>query len=269
MFDLTLFRKPTFGGACIAAFALSASMFSMFLYLTLYLQNGLGLTPFQAGVRFLPLSLLSFVVAPLAGRMSARVPIRALIGGGMALVGIALLLMRGLSASSEWTALLPGFIVAGIGVALVNAPLASTAVSVVPPERAGMGSGINSTFRQVGIATGTAALGALFQHILVNDAVGSAGARARRGPRPGPRARSRDRWPTRRTSRSSPIGLNDILLVAAIVAFAGAVLSFVLIRGSDFVASHAAAAPRGRARADRRRVAPPAACRRRATSRCA
>ena len=172
MFDLTLFRKPTFGGACIAAFALSASMFSMFLYLTLYLQNGLGLSPLEAGVRFLPLSLLSFLVAPIAGRLSARVPIRALIGGGMALVAIALMLMRGLSASSEWTALLGGFIVAGIGVALVNAPLASTAVSVVPPERAGMGSGINSTFRQVGIATGTAALGALFQHILVSDATG-------------------------------------------------------------------------------------------------
>ena len=203
MFDLTLFRKPTFGGACIAAFALSASMFSMFLYLTLYLQNGLGLTPLQAGVRFLPLSLLSFVVAPLAGRMSARVPIRALIGGGMALVGIALLLMRGLTASSEWTALLAGFIVAGIGVALVNAPLASTAVGVVPPQRAGMGSGINSTFRQVGIATGTAALGALFQHILVSDATGPlarvpAEVLAQgRAPIPGP-------WRTRRTSRSSP-----------------------------------------------------------------
>src|SRR6185295_512437 len=173
MFDLTLFRKPTFGGACIAAFALSASMFSMFLYLTLYLQNGLGLSPLEAGVRFLPLSLLSFFVAPLAGRLSARVPIRALIGGGLVLVSIALLLMRGLSASSEWTALLGGFIVAGVGVALVNAPLASTAVSVVPPERAGMGSGINSTFRQVGIATGTAALGALFQHILASNASGA------------------------------------------------------------------------------------------------
>ena len=156
-------------------------------------------------MRFLPLSLLSFVVAPLAGRMSARVPIRALIGGGMALVGIALMLMRGLSASSEWTALLAGFIVAGIGVALVNAPLASTAVSVVPPQRAGMGSGINSTFRQVGIATGTAALGALFQHILVSDATGPlarvpAEVLAQgRAPLPG-------RRPTRRTSRSSPMG---------------------------------------------------------------
>jgi EmrB/QacA subfamily drug resistance transporter len=242
MFDLTLFRKPTFGGACIAAFALSASMFSMFLYLTLYLQNGLGLSPLEAGVRFLPLSLLSFFVAPLAGRMSARVPIRALIGGGMVLVTIALLLMRGLSASSEWTALLGGFIVAGVGVALVNAPLASTAVSVVPPERAGMGSGINSTFRQVGIATGTAALGALFQHILVSNA---SGALARvpaevlaQGRAPVPGAAAHRAYLTLFTD-----GLNDILLVAAIVAFAGAVLSFVLIRGSDFVASQGAGAP--------------------------
>ena len=240
MLDLTLFRKPTFGGACVAAFALSASMFSMFLYLTLYLQNGLGLSPLEAGVRFLPFSLLSFLVAPLAGRMSARVPIRALIGGGMFLVAIALLLMRGLSASSEWTALLPGFIVAGIGVALVNAPLASTAVSVVPPERAGMGSGINSTFRQVGIATGTAALGALFQHILANDAAGPlahvpAEVLAQgRAPVPGPVAHTA--YLALFTN-----GLNDILLVAAIVAFAGAVLSFILIRGSDFVPDGAGA----------------------------
>jgi MFS family permease len=216
-------------------------MFSMFLYLTLYIQNGLGLSPLQAGLRFLPLSVLSFFVAPLAGRLSARVPIRALIGGGMALVGVALLLMRGLSASSDWTALLDGLIVAGVGVALVNAPLASTAVSVVPPERAGMGSGINSTFRQVGIATGTAGLGALFQHILANNATGPlarvpAEVLAQgRPPLPGPAARQS--YLTLFTH-----GMNDILLVAAIVAFAGAVLSFALIRGSDFVASQAAAA---------------------------
>jgi hypothetical protein len=150
--------------------------------------------------------------------------------------------MRGLSASSEWTALLGGFIVAGVGVGLVNAPLASTAVSVVPPARAGMGSGINSTFRQVGIATGTAALGALFQHILANDATGPlarvpAEVLAQgRAPLPGPAAHRA--YLTLFTS-----GLNDLLLVAAIVAFAGAVLSFALIRGSDFVASGAAAPP--------------------------
>jgi EmrB/QacA subfamily drug resistance transporter len=236
MFDLALFRVPTFAGASIAAFALSATLFSMFLYMTLYIQNSLGYSPLQAGLRFLPLSLLSFVVAPVAGRLSARVPIRALIGGGMLLVAISLMLMRGLDASSDWTALLAGFCLAGIGTALVNPSLASTAVSVVPPERAGMGSGINSTFRQIGIATGTAGLGALFQELLANRATGrlanvpaevlAQGRPAVAGPG------GREAYLTLYTG-----ALNDLFLVAAIVAFAGAVLSFALIRGRDYIAS--------------------------------
>jgi EmrB/QacA subfamily drug resistance transporter len=242
MLDLTLFRKPTFTGASIAAFTISASMFSLFLYITLYFQNALGLSPLQAGLRFLPLSLLSFFVAPLAGRLSARVPIRALIGGGMALVGVALLLMRGLNASSDWTALLSGFIVSGIGIALVNAPLASTAVSVVPPERAGMGSGINSTFRQVGIATGTAGLGALFQHLLANKATGPL---ARIPAEVLAQGRPQVAGPGGRHAYLSLFtsGLNDLFLVAALVAFAGAVLSFVLIRQRDYLSSGPTDAP--------------------------
>jgi EmrB/QacA subfamily drug resistance transporter len=240
MFDLGLFRVPTFTGASIVAFALSASLFSMFLYITLYIQNSLGYSPLEAGLRFLPLSLISFVVAPIAGRLSARVPIRALMGSGMVLVGIALLLMRGLTASSSWTALLAGFILSGIGVGLVNAPLASTAVSVVPPQRAGMGSGINSTFRQVGIATGTAGLGALFQHLLSSRAEGPLA----RVPAEA-LAQGRPPIPTPAV-RHEYLGLftgalNDLFLVGAIVAFASAVAAFALIRQRDFVASQAAA----------------------------
>jgi predicted MFS family arabinose efflux permease len=252
MFDLGLFRVPTFTGASIVAFALSASLFSLFLYITLYIQNSLGYSPLQAGLRFLPLSLISFVVAPISGRLSARVPIRALMGSGMLLVGLALMLMRGLTASSGWTALLAGFIVSGIGVGLVNAPLASTAVSVVPPQRAGMGSGINSTFRQVGIATGTAGLGALFQHLLASRAEGPlarvpAEALAQGRP-PIPGAAARHEYLALFTG-----ALNDLFLIAAIVAFAGGVLAFALIRQRDFVASQAAvpaAAPGAEAEAE-------------------
>jgi EmrB/QacA subfamily drug resistance transporter len=238
MFDLGLFRVPTFTGASIVAFALSASLFSLFLYLTLYIQNGLGYTPLEAGLRFLPLSLISFVVAPIAGRLSSRVPIRALMGSGMVLVGVALLLMRGLTASSSWTALLAGFIISGVGVGLVNAPLASTAVSVVPPQRAGMGSGINSTFRQVGIATGTAGLGALFQHLLSSRAEGPlarvpAEALAQGRP-PIPGASAHHAYLALFTD-----ALNDLFLIGAIVAFAGAVGAFALIRQRDFIASQA------------------------------
>jgi EmrB/QacA subfamily drug resistance transporter len=251
MLDIGLFRVPTFTGASIVAFALSASLFSLFLYITLYIQNSLGYSPLKAGLRFLPLSLISFFVAPLAGRLSSRVPIRALMGTGMLLVGLALLLMRGLTASSEWTALLAGFIVSGVGVGLVNAPLASTAVSVVPPQRAGMGSGINSTFRQVGIATGTAGLGALFQHLLASRAEGPlarvpAEALAQgRPPIPGPAARHE--YLALFTG-----ALNDLFLIAAIIAFAGGVLAFALIRQRDFVASQATvpAAPQPAAEAE-------------------
>jgi EmrB/QacA subfamily drug resistance transporter len=233
MLDLALFRKPAFGGASIAAFALSASMFSMFLYLTLYIQNSLGYTPLQAGLRFLPVSLLSFCVAPVAGKLSARVPVRALIGSGLVLVGVGLLLMRGLDARSGWTELLAGFVLAGIGIGLTNPPLASTAIGVVPAARAGMGSGINSTFRQVGIATGTAGLGALLQGLLTNRASGPLarvpGEVLATGRAPAGGGPARDAYLTLFTG-----ALNDLFLVAAIVAFAGAALSFALIRSRDF-----------------------------------
>ena len=215
MFEVRLFRKPTFTGAQLIAFVLAAGMFAQFLYLALYLQNVLHYSPVATGLRFLPLSITSFFAAPLAGRLMSRVPVRALFGFGLALVGLALLLMHGVTPSSSWTTLLAGFIVGGLGIGLVNAPLAATAVSVVEPRRAGMASGINNTFRQVGIATGIAGLGAILQ-----SKAGSQLAASGRGD------------PQLFTD-----GLNEILLVAAIVLFVGAVLALALVRAQDFVAS--------------------------------
>ena len=91
MLDLSLFRKPAFTGASIVAFSVSASIFAMFLYLTLYIQDVLGYSALQAGLRFLPITLLSFVAAPIAGRLSVRMPVRYLLGGGLLLVGAGLL----------------------------------------------------------------------------------------------------------------------------------------------------------------------------------
>src|SRR6185312_10589676 len=132
--------------------------------LTLYIQDVLGYDPLQAGLRFLPITLISFVVAPISGKVSVSVPIRLLIGCGLLLVSGGLLSMTAVDADSGWTVLIPGFLLAGAGIGMINPPLASTAVGVVHHSRSGMASGINNTFRQVGIATGVAGLGAVFQH---------------------------------------------------------------------------------------------------------
>ena len=191
----------------------------MFLYLTLYLKDVLRLSPLQTGVRFLPLSLVSFVAAPLAGRLSARVPIRLLLGGGLGLCALSLWLMSGITVDSGWTTLLAGFIVGGVGIGFVNAPLASTAVSTVRQERAGMASGLNNTFRQLGIATGIAALGAIFQNKAGAGGLGTPGHLSD-------------------AARAAFIsGMNTILEMSAVVAGVGAVLAFLLVRRKDFVAS--------------------------------
>jgi predicted MFS family arabinose efflux permease len=250
MLDLDLLRKPTFAGASIVAFAMSASLFAMFLYIVLYIQNVLGLTPLQAGVRFLPLSLVSFFVAPVAGRLSSRLPARALLGGGLVLVGIGLVLMNGVSDSSHWTTLLPGFIVAGAGVGVVNPNLAQAAIAVVEPRQSGMASGINSTFRQIGIATGIAALGAVFQSrvqdkvtaALSGTPLASHAKEIAHGVASGGGREAISSVPTQSravvqhaATHAFVSGLNELFLIGAGVAFVGAVLTFVLVRQSDFI----------------------------------
>jgi EmrB/QacA subfamily drug resistance transporter len=220
MLDLQLFRIPTFTGAQIVAFSIHASIFSMFLYITLYIQNILGYTPLQSGLRFLPVSLLSFLAAPIAGKLSERYPVRWFLTAGLGLIGLGLVEMHGVTPSDDWTTLLPGFILAGIGIGFVNPPLASAAIGVVEPRRSGAASGINSTARQVGTAVGIAGLGAILQSKLTHGlGAGSLGGAA--------------------AARAYIDALNDLFLVAAVVAFAGAASAAVLIRRQDFVSATA------------------------------
>jgi predicted MFS family arabinose efflux permease len=162
MLPLGLFKRRAFTGVQLAAFAVSVSLFALFLYLTLYLQDYLHYSPLQAGLRYLPITIASFIAAPIAGALLSRVHARVLMALGLLGTGGGLILMSGLSADSTWTALLPGFIAAGLGVGLLNPVVADVALSVVPKERSGMAAGINDTFRQVGVAVGVAAWGAIF-----------------------------------------------------------------------------------------------------------
>jgi EmrB/QacA subfamily drug resistance transporter len=263
MFDLSLVRKPTFTGGLIAAFAISAGLFALLLYLTLYIQDVLRLSAFQTGLRFLVLSGAVLITSGLAGRLTAIVPIRFLIAPGLALIGVGLLLMRNVSDTSGWTALVPGFIFAGAGTGFVNPPLASTAIGVVTPDRAGMASGINSTARQVGIAMGIAGLGAVFSHTVRTQivsildrstAIGSHAAQAlASGVAQGGGTRAglaglpaRARPEAIHAIRDGFVaGLDDVFLIGAILVFVAAALTLVLIRSRDFeVGAARTAAPR-------------------------
>jgi predicted MFS family arabinose efflux permease len=240
-------------GASMSGFATNASVFSLLLYLVIYLQNVLGHGPLGTGLRLIIMSGAMLVAGAVSGRLSGRVPARLLLAMGLACAGVGLLLMRGLSAESTWTHLIAGLIVAGIGVGILNPALASTAVDVVGPQRAGMASGINTTFRQVGIATGIAALGAVFQSRLRDQLLTGAGrlglpgadahrlaaalgsGHARQALGASHVSSARQVALAQLTHGSFASALNEIFLIAAILAFAGAVLAAGLVRGEDFV----------------------------------
>jgi EmrB/QacA subfamily drug resistance transporter len=246
MLDLTLFRRRAFNGVSAVAFALSGGMFALFLYLTIYMQGVLHYSPLEAGLRFLPLTVLGFIVAPISGALSNRIPIRVLLGIGLAFVGAGLLLMHGVTPSSGWTTLLLGFIVAGIGIGITNPGIGQAAIAVVPVEKSGMGSGINTTFRQVGIATGVAGLGAVFQSQVnskigelvpgapkgLGEAVASGGSRAVEALPLPPAIQAKA---VHAADIAFVSGFNSIILIAAILSFAGAIAGFVLTRSEDFV----------------------------------
>ena len=206
MLDLGLFATPTFTGASLAVLVMAGCSFGSFVYLSLFLLDGAGASPVAVGLELLPLSAAAFVVSILGGRYATRLPIRAGLGAGLLLCAAGLLAMRGLAASSPWTHLLPGLLLTGAGLGLANPAVTYAALGVVPTTRSGMASGINNTFRQVGLAVGVAALGTL----LPDGATGQADAFAQ--------------------------ALDDILLVSAATVAAGAAAALLLVRQRDFVA---------------------------------
>jgi EmrB/QacA subfamily drug resistance transporter len=270
MLPLGLFRRAAFTGVQLAAAAVSASLFALFLYLTLYLQNYLGYSPLQAGLRYLPITLVPFLVAPLAVALMARIPARALMAIGLGGVGAGLALMAGLNANSSWTALLPGFIVAGIGVGLLNPVIADVAVSVVSKDRSGMAAGINDTFRQVAIAVGVAVWGAIFLGRGADKIASVAsGTPAATGDHPRQLIEAASGGGLRSALAGLPhgtrdlvaeatrqgflSGLNTILLLGALLAFAGAAVAAWLVREHEIereqlelVSGPTVAAPAGR-----------------------
>jgi EmrB/QacA subfamily drug resistance transporter len=252
MFDLSLFRKPAFTGVSLATFAIGAGMFAMLTYLTLYLQDLLGLSPFQGGLRLLPLTVLCFIV-PLATRnLAERTPPGLSLGAGLLLSSVGLALMHGVRADSSWTTLLAGLLVSGLGIGIANPAIAKIALGVVSPERSGMASGISNTFRIGGLATGIAGLGALFQGRLtssLSSAIGHpaqavATAVAAEGTHGADARMLAKAHLTRAAGAAFSVGINDLLATGAVIVFVGALFS-ILVRRKDFLQQRPAAAAPG------------------------
>jgi EmrB/QacA subfamily drug resistance transporter len=161
MVDFDFFRSRTFLGANIVAFIVSFAMLAMFFFLALYMQNIRGYSPLQAGVRFLPSTVMIIIIAPLAGRLADRVGSRPLITFGLLCVSGALFWQSHLTVSSGYGALLPGFMLMGVGMGFVMSPMSLAAMNAVDRAKAGVASGILSMNRMVGGTFGVAILGAL------------------------------------------------------------------------------------------------------------
>jgi len=203
MLPISLFRIPAFSGTAIVAFAQSVAIYPLLLFLAIYFQDALGFSATETGLGLLPLTLAIFIVAPIAGRLTSRLPLRLPLVSGMLLLGFAMLLMHGLD-GGDWADLLPGLLLGGVAIGLISPALAAAMVSVLPVERSGLSSGINNTFRQLGIAIGIAGLGAIFDGQVTGSADAVAGISD---------------------------GVNSVLLVSAAVAILAGLISWPLLGG--------------------------------------
>lgn len=159
MLPLSLFRQAKFTGPQVAVFGISASFFAAFLYMTLYLQGVVGLSPIETGLAYLPSTVLIFIVSGMTAQLMARIAPAKLAVGGLVLISAGLLLELQTDVGSSWTATLPGLLVAGLGTGLFNPAGSALALEALPPQQSGLASGANDTFRQTGVAVGIAWLG--------------------------------------------------------------------------------------------------------------
>jgi EmrB/QacA subfamily drug resistance transporter len=202
MLPLELFRSGTYTGANLVVLLVALAMFGVFFFVSLYLQNILGYSAVQTGAAFLPLTILIILVAPIAGKTSDRIGSRGLMTAGMILIAAQLVLLSRLSVDARFWDLFPAFVIGGIGMGLTMTPSAAAATRSVPVDKAGVGSAVLNSARQVGGTMGIAVMGAII--------AAEAGAD--------------------RTPEAFMRGFEAALLVAAAIAVVGAIVAFALVR---------------------------------------
>ena len=215
MLDLSLFRNPTFAGANAVMMLVGLAMFGVFLFVTLYMQNVLRYSPTEAGAAFLPMTILIVVLAPIAGKLSDRIGSRWLMSGGMALVSLGLLLNTRLDAASSYWDILPALLVGGAGMGLAMTPTTAAAMGSVPMDKAGVGSAVLNSMRQVGGSLGIAILGAIVASYITVE-------------------------PTDPRAQAQFLdGFHAALYVAAGIALVGTIVAVVTVRKVDHAGAHA------------------------------
>jgi EmrB/QacA subfamily drug resistance transporter len=202
MLDLALFRDRTFTGANVVLLLVALAMFGVFFFISLYMQNILGYSPVEAGAAFLPMTALIIVIAPVAGRLSDRVGSRWLLTGGMTLLAAQLVYFSRLGVHESFWNLAPGMVLGGLGMPAVMAPASAAALSGVSVDRAGIGSAVLNSSRQLGGSIGVALMGA----IMAQEIDG------------------------RQTPQAFVHGLSVALDVAAVIALAGAAIAAATVR---------------------------------------
>jgi len=202
MLPLELFRSGTYTGANLVVLLVALAMFGVFFFVSLYLQNILGYSAVQTGAAFLPLTILIILVAPIAGKTSDRIGSRGLMTAGMILIAAQLVMLSRLSVDARFWDLFPAFVIGGIGMGLTMTPSAAAATRSVPVDKAGVGSAVLNSARQVGGTMGIAVMGA----IVAGEAGGE------------------------RTPEAFMRGFEAALLVAAAIAVVGAIVAFALVR---------------------------------------
>ncbi|HYC81174.1 MAG TPA: MFS transporter [Solirubrobacterales bacterium] len=275
MVQFDLLADRNFLGAIVVAMIISFAMLGVFFFLALYMQDILHYSPLEAGVRFLPSTLMIVFVAPVAGRLADRFGPRWLIAGGLLLVAASLFTFSGIAVDSGYLDLLPGFMLLGIGIAMTMSPMTSAAMNAVPVQKAGIASGVLSMFRMVGGSLGIAVTGAIFQGLVsskldtllsgsgidaaqrsgIADSLGSGSVSgALKGLDP-----ARAKEATAAGSEAFVYALGNAMTVAAVVALAGAAIGAFAIRAkargeTTVEAAEAVANPGGAAIAAEERV---------------
>jgi EmrB/QacA subfamily drug resistance transporter len=165
MLDLRLFANPRFSAASGAVTMTFFALFGSLFIVTQYLQSVMGYTALQAGIRYLPLAAVLLVTSPMSAKLAERIGTKIVVTTGLVSVSIGLLLMQRLETDTGYGPVLIAMLVLAFGMGLTMAPATESIMGSLPRSKAGVGSAVNDTTREIGGALGVAVLGSVLSSV--------------------------------------------------------------------------------------------------------